>query len=113
MSPGEIYIGSFPFGGRPGAKIRPVLLLTGLLGDVPEVLVSYITSAFPPTLLPTDIVLDPAQADHKGTCLKAKSLLRLHRLATVHQSNLLRFMGKISSGTQADVEAKLRLLLKL
>lgn len=113
MSPGEVYMGSFPFGGRPGAKVRPVLLLTGPLGTVPEVLVAYVTSMTSGALMPTDIVLDPSLPDHRGTNLKTKSLLRLHKLATIHQSNLLRYLGKVSAATQSEVETKLRLLLKL
>jgi mRNA interferase MazF len=90
MSPGEIHLASFPFGGRVGAKVRPVLLLTGPVGPVPEVLVAYITSIVPPNLLSTDIVLDPSQPEYAGTGLKAVSLLRLHKLATIHQSDLVR-----------------------
>jgi len=44
MRPGEIYLAQFPFGDVPGMKLRPVLLLTGPLGSIPEVLVAYISS---------------------------------------------------------------------
>jgi hypothetical protein len=44
MQPGEIYLARFPFGDVPGMKLRPVLLLTGSVGPVPEVLVAYISS---------------------------------------------------------------------
>lgn len=113
MTPGEIHLAPFPFGGTVGAKTRPVLLLTGPLGTVPEVLVAYITSIIPAKLLATDIVLDPAQADYSGTNLKAKSLLRLHKLATIHESNLARYLGRISATTQMLVDSKLRSLLNL
>ena len=39
MDPDEIYLASFPFGDTAGMKLRPVLLLTGPVGSVPEVLV--------------------------------------------------------------------------
>ena len=42
MRPGEIYLAQFPFGDVPGMKLRPVLLITGTLGSIPEVLVAYI-----------------------------------------------------------------------
>jgi hypothetical protein len=41
MRPGEIYLARFPFGDAPGMKLRPVLLLTGSLSLVPEVLVAH------------------------------------------------------------------------
>jgi hypothetical protein len=113
MNPGEVHLAYFPFGGTVGAKLRPVLLLTGPLGTVPEVLAAYMTSVIPPALLPTDILLDPAQKEQAGTGLKGVSLLRLHKLATVHQSDLARYLGRISPATQTEVETKLRLLLKL
>ena len=61
MQPGEIYLDRFPFGDVPGMKLRPVLLLTGAVGLVPEVLVSYISSVMPSQLLPSDLVLDPGK----------------------------------------------------
>jgi hypothetical protein len=48
MHPGDIYLAQylaqFPFGDVPGMKLRPVLLLTGPIGAIPEVLVAYISS---------------------------------------------------------------------
>ena len=69
MQPGEIYLARFPFGDVPGMKLRPVLLLTGILGSVPEVLVAYISSVLPAQPLPSDLILDPAQP----TNLKVRS----------------------------------------
>lgn len=54
MKRGEIYPAKFPFGDVPGMKLRPVLLLSGELGTVPEVLVAYISSVVPAQLLSTD-----------------------------------------------------------
>lgn len=59
MRPGEIYLAQFPFGDVPGMKLRPVLLLTGALGSVPEILVAYISSVVPVQTLPSDLILDP------------------------------------------------------
>ncbi len=64
VSPDEIYLASFPFGGSAGMKLRLVLLLTGPVGGVPEVLVAYISSVIPSGLLPSDILLDPRTAEH-------------------------------------------------
>jgi hypothetical protein len=113
MSPGEIHLAMFPFGGTVGAKPRPVLLLTGPLGTVPEVLAAYMTSVIPPTLLPTDILIDPKQPEHAGTNLKQVTLLRLHKLATIHDTDVYRHLGQVSATTWADVEKKLRQLLNL
>ncbi len=111
MNPDEIYLASFPFGGSTGMKLRPVLLLTGRIGSVPEVLVAYISSVMPSPLLPSDLVLDPGTADHESTNLKTKSVVRLHKLATIHSRNVVRYLGSLSSATATEVDAKLRTLL--
>jgi mRNA interferase MazF len=113
MKAGEIHLAIFPFGGTVGAKLRPVLLLTGPLGSVPEVLTAYMTSVIPATLLPTDILIDPSQPQHSGTGLKQVTLLRLHKLATIHDADIMRHLGQVSAATWGDVETKLRLLLNL
>ena len=113
MNHGEIHLAMFPFGGTVGAKPRPVLLLTGPLGSVPEVLAAYMTSVIPTTLMPTDILIDPTQSQYAGTGLKQVTLLRLHKLAAIHGTDVFRHLGQVSAATWGDVETKLRLLLNL
>jgi mRNA interferase MazF len=97
MRPGEIYLAQFPFGDTPGMKLRPVLLLTGAVGAIPEVLVAYISSVIPAQFLPTDMLLDPSKPAFHSTHLKTLSALRLHKLATIHASSLVRYLGRIDS----------------
>ena len=94
-------------------KLRPVLLLTGPVGSVPEVLVAYISSVMPSPLLSSDLVLDPATAAHGSTNLKTKSVVRLHKLATIHSRSVVRHLGALSPNTASEVDAKLRDLLSL
>ena len=94
-------------------KLRPVLLLTGPIGSVPEVLVAYISSVMPGALLPSDVVLDPATSEHAATQLKTKSVLRLHKLATIHVRSVVRRLGGLSTATASEVDDKLRDLLSL
>ena len=98
---------AFPFGDTAGMKLRPVLTLTGPVGPIPEVLVAYISSVIPQPLLPSDIVLDPASAEHTSTNLKTKSVLRLHKLATIHGSAVVRRLGRLSATTVSEVDQKL------
>jgi len=109
----EIYLASFPFGDAAGMKLRPVLALTGPLGNVPEILVAYISSVIPDLLLPTDIVLDPMNAEHASTQLKTQSVLRLHKLATIHVRNIARRLGNLQPAVAAEVDDQLRRLLDL
>jgi mRNA interferase MazF len=113
MRPGEIYLAQFPFGDAPGMKLRPVLLITGLVGPVPEVLVAYISSVIPSQSIPSDLLLDPSRPAFKSTNLKTKSALRLHKLATIHSTSLVRYLGTIDAATKAVVAGKLRDFLSL
>ena len=70
MLPGDIYLAHFPFGDVPGMKLRPVLLLTGSIGSVPEVLVAYISSVLPSQPLNSDIILDPSKPAFRRLILK-------------------------------------------
>jgi mRNA interferase MazF len=113
MRPGEIYLAQFPFGDIPGMKLRPVLLLTAAVGSAPEVLVSYISSVTPRQLLPSDLVLDPVRPEFRSTNPKTLSTLRLHKLATIHTSSLVRFLGVVDGPTFKIVAEKLTAFLSL
>jgi mRNA interferase MazF len=112
MRPGEIYLAQFPFGDAPGMKLRPVLLLTGPVGPIPEVLVAYISSVIPSQVLPSDLLIDPIQPAFRSTNLKVKSALRLHKLASIHASSLARHLGRLDAPAFTDASRKLRDLLK-
>lgn len=113
MNRGEIALAHFPFGDVTAMKLRPVLLLTGSIGNGTEILVAYISSVLPSTPLATDIVIDPLQNEFKSTRLKVKSVLRLHKLATIHVASLQRNLGRISLTAQKDVDDILRAMLNL
>jgi len=51
--------------------------------------------AVPSQLLPSDLVLDPAKPECRSTNLKVLSIPRLHKLATIHTSSLVRYLGVV------------------
>ena len=67
-----------------------------------------------PSALPaSDILLDAAQPQHQSTRLKVVSVLRLHKIGTVHTTSLRRYIGSLSPLLQQEVDTKLRMVLKL
>src|SRR5881396_821192 len=106
MAPGEIYLAKFPYGDAPGMKLRPVLLLTGTIGSIPEVLVAYISSVVPTQFLPSDVLLDPSKPEFRNTHLKTPSTLRLHKLATIHSSSIVRYLGNLDPPVNTIVSTK-------
>jgi mRNA-degrading endonuclease toxin of MazEF toxin-antitoxin module len=55
--------------------------------------------------------LDPAKPEFRSTNLKTASVLRLHKLATIHASMIARHLGDLPESQKATVSAKLRELL--
>jgi hypothetical protein len=88
-------------------------LLTGPVGTVPEILAAYISTAIPPTLLPSDLLIDASQPDFASTNLAQISILRLHKVATIHKRDAVRQIGVFSPVAMQQVEARLRNLLNL
>jgi mRNA interferase MazF len=113
MERGDIHLASFPFGDIAMMKLRPVLLLTGIVGTGTEIIVAYISSVIPASLLESDILLDPTLPEYQPTRLRRVSVLRLHKIATIHRTSLQRRLGSISVATQEVVDTKLRGVLWL
>ena len=113
VQPGDILLAAFPYGDVPGMKLRPVLVLSDPIGAGPEILVAYISSVLPAVAGPYDITIDPLQPQHAGVGLRITSVLRLHKVATIHVSCVMRYLGTVDSATLDDVKAKLRQFLQL
>jgi len=113
MTPGDIYLGQFPFGDLAGMKLRPVLLVSDVVGPASEVLVAYISSVLPAEMLSTDILLNPSHERDRSTHLKVISVLRLHKLATIHKTSLVRRLGALSPESDAIARSHLRRWLRL
>lgn len=111
LKPGDVCLAFFPLGGVGGRKLRPVLVLTGPLGSVPEYLVAYVTSAEPTDGMPSDFTIDPAA--FVGSGLTVKSFVRSHKLASLHRRDLIRSLGAVPDDVLELIRGKLRALLGL
>ena len=98
----------FPFDDLSGSKVRPAVCLTDAVGAHRHVVLAFITSVVPPSLEPTDVFLDPADADFARTGLRIRSALRLHRMVTVSTTIIQRQLGVLNSPLQAQIQQRLR-----
>jgi mRNA interferase MazF len=103
----------FPFDDLTGSKVRPAVCLTDPVGAHRHVVLAFITSVLPPTLEPTDLLLDPGTADFNSTGLKVRSALRLHRMVTVSTTIVRRQLGMLTPNLQTHVQQRLRTLFAL
>ena len=103
----------FPFDDLSGSKVRPAVCLTDAGGVHRHVVLAFITSAVPPKLEPTDVLLDPGSADFARSGLRVRSALRLHRMVTVSATIIQRQLGTLTPNLQAQVKQRLRTLFAL
>jgi hypothetical protein len=59
------------------------------------------------------LILDPNKSEYRSTHLKTTSVLRVHRLATIHCSSLVRSLGTLEAYSFAVVASKVKQLLGL
>ena len=98
---GDVVLVDFPFSDRNAEKRRPGLVLAQ--DPHADLLVARITSKS--VELPTDVVL----VDWKSAGLNIPSNVRLLKLATTHESYVLRRLGKV---TATDRQAAINALRK-
>ena len=110
---GRVVLVRFPFDDLSTTKVRPAVCLTGTIGEHDHIVLAFITSRLPATILPSDIVIDPARPNLSATGLRVQSTLRLHRLMTVSRDVILRELGRIPSSVQRQIDEKLRQLFRL
>ena len=103
----------FPFDNLSGSKVRPAVCLTDAVGPHRQVVLAFITSTVPPTLEPTDVLLDPSSADFARSGLRVRSALRLHRIVTVSAAIIQRQLGMLAPNFQSQVKQQLRGLFAL
>ncbi len=103
----------FPFDDLSSSKVRPAVCLTNAIGPHHHIVLAFITSRIPSTLLPTDLVLDARDPDFAATGLRVSSTLQLHRLMTVTTTLIRRELGALPATLQAEAEQRLRIVFEL
>ena len=113
MTKGKIVLVPFPIDDLTADKVRPALCLTDPIGTHRHVIVAFISSQVPPTVIATDIVLDLRGKDFAATGLRVPSVLRLHRVVTLTSALIRRELGQLSPDLQRNVDQKLATLFGL
>src|SRR5207245_157321 len=103
MTRGKCVPVPFPFDCFSAAKLRPAVCLTGPVGAHRHVVLAFISSQMPAAPEPSDLVLDPTDADFAATGLRVVSVLRLHRVMTVTTGLIQRELGVLSAALQQQV----------
>jgi mRNA interferase MazF len=107
LNRGNIILVPFPFTDLSGQKVRPALILSpNPVGN--DILLAFISSVIPAAPEATDYVLDTTHSAFLQTGLKAASVFRMGKLATLHRSLILRRLGSTTPDLQEALDACLK-----
>jgi mRNA interferase MazF len=111
-SRGDIVLTRFPFTDLTGDSLRPALIVSqGQIGQ--DVVLVAISSVLRGPLVPTDFTVGKAHPEFSLTGLRVESVFRMHKLATVERSVLVRRLGHVGPQIQAELDGLLRVVLAL
>lgn len=109
---GDIVLTQFPFTDLTGTSLRPALVVSpGQIGQ--DIVLVAISSVVRGALAPTDYTVDTIHPEFSLTGLRVTSVLRLHKLAAVEHSVIVRRLGRIGVQLQAEVDRLLCVVLGL
>lgn len=92
--------------------MRPALVVSqGQMGQ--DLVLAGISSVVRGDVAPADYRLDASHAEFPHTGLRVTSVLRLHKLATVERSVVVRRLGRIGPQVQGQVDRILKTVLGL
>ena len=112
FSRGDVLLTQFPFTDLSGGRVRPCLVVSpGLIGQ--DLIVAGISSVVRGVTIPTDLLIDSSHPEFSHTGLRVRSVIRLHKLATVEQFIITRRLGSIGPQLQSEVDQRLKLALGL
>lgn len=106
---GTIVLIPFPFTDLSSHKVRPAVVLShGLKGD--DVVLAFISSQKIKRKETTDVVIAQTSKGFTETGLKADSIVRISKIATLDKKIMLGTLGVVSKGTSAEIDAKIKIL---
>ena len=108
FKPGDILLVRFPRADLQRGKYRPVLLLSKIPGPFDDWLICAITSQLKHEVKEWDERIESTDEDFKQSGLKAPSLIRIGKLATVEKEILEDTLGEISSERLEGILKRLR-----
>jgi mRNA interferase MazF len=112
LARGDVVLTRFPFTDLTGAAVRPALIVSqGLIGQ--DVVLAAISSVLCGALAPADCTVDTTHPEFAQTGLRVTSVFRMHKLAAVDQSVLIRRLGRIGPLLRAETNRLLRGVLGL
>ncbi|GAH62043.1 unnamed protein product [marine sediment metagenome] len=106
---GKIVLLPFPFTDLTKAKLRPALII---FESTKDVIVSFISSKIPDTLLDTEILLAVTNKDFQLSGLKVDSVFKLDKIATILKELIIGEIGEVGSDLKKEINIKLNKIIQ-
>jgi len=110
---GAVVLTPFPFTDLSGTKVRPAVVVSPADRPGEDVILAFISSVKPLTLLPTDLLIEASHPDFPSTGLKVASIVKCDKLATVQRRIILGELGTLSPALLVELNTRLRVTLGL
>lgn len=113
MKPGDIVLVRFPFSDQKATKQRPaVVLAVRRFGRVEDLCLAMITRNIK-NQTSEDVVIDSKHKDFKKTGLDVKSLIRVHRIVTLEDKEVIKKLGSLGDNHKNQLRSSLKRLFSL
>ena len=107
---GKIVLVPFPFTDLTAAKLRPALVI---YEGEKDAVVAFISSKIPSELSEVDILTTRGYPGFRRTGLKAESVIRLDKIATVLKDLILGELGELDEELKKEVNQKLKRIMEI
>jgi len=107
---GKIVLVPFPFTDLTAAKLRPALVI---YEGEKDAVVAFISSKIPSELSEVDILITRGYPGFRRTGLKAESVIRLDKIATVLKDLILGELGELDEELKKEVNQKLKRIMEI
>jgi len=107
---GKIVLVPFPFTDLTAAKLRPALVI---YEGEKDAVVAFISSKIPSELSEVDILITRGHPGFRRTGLKAESVIRLDKIATVLKDLILGELGELDEELKKEVNQKLKRIMEI
>ena len=113
MKRGDVILVDFPCHDKPGSKIRPALVVQNDRDNqrLANTIIAMITGNVRYAADPTNLLVDPGQADGASSGLRGPSLVKCGNLFTVTQAKVIHTIGTLSLATMHQIDERLRVAL--
>lgn len=108
MDSGDLILISFPFTIPNQSKIRPAVIITKTLDKYSDIIVCAISSVVPKKLSEREILIGRNAKYFKKTGLRVDSVIKIDRIATLRETDVVAVIGKCSAELWETISNKFK-----